>query len=117
MLEILINALQKKQQTANVLLPWQPHPQERTAQHIDTTSGLFSPAAVPQILIETFGNQRSPALNQDIIPVGDFSNFHFKSITQNMYDANDVTVINPVIDTKTSNALLYQGYCVMDGDM
>lgn len=89
-----------------------------TASGLDIDSGCFAPKAFMQIDAETFGTQNSPLVNQDIVIQGGFEGINFTPTNDNnLVNDNGVVIINPVIDSKTSNALLYQGYSVMDGDL
>ena len=97
-----------------------PHPDVKnmglTTSIIDIDTGVFFPRPIPQIEAETAFSQNSPAMNQDIVISGNaLKDVSFLNITQNTLLDLGVAVINPVIDTKTSNALRYQGYNVCDG--
>lgn len=88
------------------------------ASQLDVDCGCFAPKAVMQADAETFGSQNSPLVNQDIVVKGGFESVSFTPTNNNnLIMDNGVVVINPVIDSKTSNALLYQGYAVLDGDL
>lgn len=88
------------------------------ASQMDIDTGCFAPKAVMQADAETFGSQNSPLVNQDIVIKGGFENAVFTPTNDNnLIMDSGVAVINPVIDSKTSNALLYQGYAVLDGDL
>lgn len=89
-----------------------------TTSNLDVDSCQYAPKAVMQVDAETFGSQNSPLMNQDIVVKGGFEGVTFTSTdSNNLVLDNGVVVINPVIDSKTSNALLYQGYSVLDGDL
>lgn len=89
-----------------------------TASGLDIDSGRFAPKAFAQIDVETFGSQNSPMINQDVVVRGDFDCASFTQYTDNnLINDNGLVIINPVIDEKTSNMLLYQGYGVIDGDL
>lgn len=87
------------------------------ASNLDIDTGVFFPRPIPQIEAETPGNQTSNRLNADIVIAGNaLKNVDFINITDNtLLDYGGVAVINRVMDAKTSNALLYQGYNVCDG--
>lgn len=92
--------------------------QERVASSMDIDTGCFAPKAFMQIECETFGNQNSPMINQDVVIRGDFDCVSFNQYTDNnLINDNGLVIINPIIDEKTSNMLLYQGYGVIDGDL
>lgn len=96
----------------------QVYNQDRVTSPMDIDTGCFAPKAFMQIECETFGNQNSPLVNQDIVIQGGFEGVAFNPTNNNnLVNDNGVVIINPVIDGKTSNALLYQGYAVMDGDL
>lgn len=89
-----------------------------SSSNLDIDSCRYAPQAVMQADVETYGNQNSPLVNQDIIISGTFDGVEFAQITNNNLALdNGVVMINPVISSKESNALLYQGYAVMDGDL
>lgn len=89
-----------------------------STSNLDIDSGRYAPRAVAQIDVETYGSQNSPLINQDIVIRGNFEGVRFTQETQNNLALNNgVVVINPVVSSKTSNALLYQGYAVLDGDL
>lgn len=89
-----------------------------SASNLDVDSCQYAPKAVMQIDAETFGSQNSPLKNQDIVVKGGFENVSFVPTNDNnLVLDNGMVIINPVIDSKTSNALLYQGYSVLDGDL
>ena len=89
-----------------------------STSNLDIDSCRYAPQAVMQSDVETFGNQNSPLVNQDIVIRGSFDGVEFQQYTENnlALDSGIVT-INPVVSSKTSNALLYQGYAVLDGDL
>lgn len=89
-----------------------------STSNLDIDSCRYAPRAVMQSDVETFGNQNSPLVNQDIVIRGSFDGVEFQQYTENnlALDSGIVT-INPVVSSKTSNALLYQGYAVLDGDL
>lgn len=89
-----------------------------SSSNLDLDSCRYAPQAVMQADVETFGNQNSPLVNQDIVISGTFDGVEFAQVTNNNLALdNGVVMINPVISSKESNALLYQGYAVMDGDL
>lgn len=89
-----------------------------SSSNLDLDSCRYAPQAVMQADVETFGNQNSPLINQDIVISGSFDGVEFAQITNNNLALdNGVVMINPVISSKESNALLYQGYAVLDGDL
>lgn len=89
-----------------------------STSNLDIDSCRYAPQAIMQADVETFGNQNSPLVNQDIVIRGSFDGVEFQQYTENnlALDSGIVT-INPVVSSKTSNALLYQGYAVLDGDL
>lgn len=89
-----------------------------SSSNLDLDSCRYAPQAVMQADVETFGNQNSPLINQDIVISGSFDGVEFAQITNNNLALdNGIVMINPVISSKESNALLYQGYAVLDGDL
>lgn len=89
-----------------------------TTSQLDVDSGRFAPRAVMQVDAETFGTQNSPLINQDIVIEGNFTGVKFTQVTENNLALdNGIVTINPTINSKVSNALLYQGYAVLDGDL
>lgn len=92
--------------------------QSLVASQMDIDTGRYAPKAYAQIDVETSGSQNSPLVNQDIVVKGNFDSSAFMQFTDNNLALdNGVVIINPVIDSKTSNNLLYQGYAVLDGDL
>lgn len=92
--------------------------QGMVASQLDIDTGRYAPKAFAQVDVETFGSQNSPMVNQDIVVKGTFDKASFFQYTDNNLALdNGIVVINPVIDSKTSNNLLYQGYAVLDGDL
>lgn len=92
--------------------------QTLVASQLDIDSGRYAPKAFAQVDVETFGSQNSPLVNQDIVIKGNFDKSAFMQYTDNnLVMDSGIVIINPVIDNKTSNNLLYQGYAVLDGDL
>lgn len=88
------------------------------ASQLDVDTGRYVPKAFMQTEIETFGSQNSPLINQDVVIKGNFDKASFHQYTDNnLVMDSGIVIINPVIDNKTSNNLLYQGYAVLDGDL
>lgn len=118
---LLANVAKEKVET-NKFLGNIPHGsvynQGLSTSNLDLDSCRYAPQAVMQADVETFGNQNSPLVNQDIIIRGNFDAYAFNQITDNNLALDSgVVMINPVVDSKVSNALLYQGYAVVDGDL
>lgn len=87
------------------------------ASQVDTMGASFAPKAASPIDVETYGNQNSNKINQDIIPnyIGDgvrFDNYN----SSDLADANGVIIDNPVSSKKTARNLLYQGFDVVTGE-
>ena len=120
-ISLLANVAKEKVET-NKFLGNIPHAnvynQGLSTSNLDIDSCRYAPQAVMQSDVETFGNQNSPLVNQDIVIRGSFDGVEFQQYTENnlALDSGIVT-INPVVSSKTSNALLYQGYAVLDGDL
>ena len=120
-LSLLANVAKEKVET-NKFLGDIPHGsvynQGLSTSNLDLDSCRYAPQAVMQADVETFGNQNSPLMNQDIIIRGNFDAYAFNQATDNNLALDSgVVMINPVVNSKTSNALLYQGYAVVDGDL
>lgn len=120
-LSLLANIAKEKAET-NKFLGDIPHGsvynQGLSTSNLDLDSCRYAPQAVMQADVETFGNQNSPLMNQDIIIHGNFDAYAFNQATDNNLALDSgVVMINPVVNSKTSNALLYQGYAVVDGDL
>ena len=120
-LSLLANLAKEKVQANNFLgdIPHEKvYNQSLSTSNLDLDSCRYAPQAVMQADVETYGNQNSPLVNQDIIIKGTFDGVEFAQVTNNnlALDAG-VIMINPVVSAKESNALLYQGYNVMDGDL
>lgn len=120
-LSLLANVAKEKVET-NKFLGDIPHGsvynQGLSTSNLDLDSCRYAPQAVMQADVETFGNQNSPLMNQDIIIRGNFDAYAFNQVADNNLALDSgVVMINPVVNSKTSNALLYQGYAVVDGDL
>lgn len=120
-LSLLANLAKEKVQSNNFLgdVPHgKVYNQGLSTSNLDLDSCRYAPQAVMQADVETYGNQNSPLINQDIVIRGNFGAFSFSQMTDNNLALDSgVVMINPVIGSKESNALLYQGYAVMDGDL
>lgn len=98
-----------------------PHPNVLnmglTASNLDIGLGIYFPKPISQINAETAGSQNSPIINQDIVIAGNkLKDVNFLQVTDNtLLDFGGTAVINPVVNSKISNALRYQGYDVTDG--
>lgn len=91
----------------------------RSISLIDTDSMQYAPKAFTQASIENYGNQNAAVINQDVNIIGSFTaGAQFIQTTDNNVTENGgIVVINKTVSDKTADALLYNGYCVLDGDI
>lgn len=85
---------------------------------LDIDSCIYAPKAASQFNVETFGSQNSNAVNQDIVIEGTFAGVRFIQVTaNNLVNDSGIVALNPTVNSKMSNIMLFQGYNVMDGDL